>query len=377
MGPKLIDELKRANNIVNNDVKTQPRQRLYWLDAGRGLAAIAVMLYHYQVFLGTVELFKYGYLAVDLFFMMSGYVLVYAYGEKMAEGMSTLRFMVVRIIRLYPTFLFATLFGAAYYVLKILMGADDAPILSDIIAILIQNLFFLPTYIKDVVPNGIFPFSPAAWSLSAEMVLSVLYGLGIWKFREKALVWLIAITFAICVFFALRFGTFDYGFDQKSFHPALFRATAEFSLGVLLYKKFSHIRMKQNWVQPALLSVIMIILVLLKPNWMISIISLGILFPLFLTLQPSRNLTGMSAKVCTELGRISYPVYLLHTPVLLWGAGAFKVFKGDNFEASAPWLGIALMVATIVLSFMVAKLFDEPIRRLLNKYIKRASNMRV
>jgi len=334
---------------VNNDVKTQPRQRLYWLDAGRGLAAIAVMLYHYQVFLGTVELFKYGYLAVDLFFMMSGYVLVYAYGEKMAEGMSTLRFMVVRIIRLYP--------------------------LSDIIAILIQNLFFLPTYIKDVVPNGIFPFSPAAWSLSAEMVLSVLYGLGIWKFREKALVWLIAITFAICVFFALRFGTFDYGFDQKSFHPALFRATAEFSLGVLLYKKFSHIRMKQNWVQPALLSVIMIILVLLKPNWMISIISLGILFPLFLTLQPSRNLTGMSAKVCTELGRISYPVYLLHTPVLLWGAGAFKVFKGDNFEASAPWLGIALMVATIVLSFMVAKLFDEPIRRLLNKYIKRASNM--
>jgi len=210
----------------------------------------------------------------------------------------------------------------------------------------------------------------------SSFVLSVLYGLGIWKFRDKALVWLIAITFAICVFYALRFGTFDYGFDQKSFHPALFRATAEFSLGVLLYKKFSHIRMKQNWVQPALLSIIMIILVVLKPHWIITIISLGILFPLFLTLQPSRNLTGISAKICTELGRISYPVYLLHTPVLLWGAGVFKLFKGDDFAASAPWLGIALMVATIVLSFMVAKLFDEPIRRLINKYINRASNMR-
>src|ERR1041385_8149717 len=82
------------------------------LDLLRGLAALAVVAFHVPHIPGTLSLAPRGYLAVDLFFALSGFVLAYAYGAELARGGNIRRFMVQRLIRLYPLYLIALLAGA-------------------------------------------------------------------------------------------------------------------------------------------------------------------------------------------------------------------------------------------------------------------------
>ena len=72
------------------------------LDAMRGVAAICVMLYHYSPFLSASKVLPSAYLAVDMFFLLSGFIIAHAYRARLLAGMSLGKFAVVRIIRLYP-----------------------------------------------------------------------------------------------------------------------------------------------------------------------------------------------------------------------------------------------------------------------------------
>ena len=354
-----------------SDGKSSASHRYLWLDFARGIAAIAVMFYHYQEFTGYSHLFKAAYLAVDLFFMMSGFVIAHAYGGKLFQSMSAYEYVLARMIRLYPVYFFATLFGAGYYLSKVILATNDAPAVADILAILGHNLFFLPFSEEIADPTGIFPFTPAAWSLSVEVVLSILFVIALWHFKNRNLL----ITFfgagLICLMFADRFGTLDFGFSLEGFFPAMFRAVAEFSLGIWLYRRFGGFRVKSNIPPAIVLAGITLALVLLKPSVPVSVIIVVVAFPLLFLVQPITEPSGMTARMFSEFGRISYPVYLLHTPVLLWGAGIMK-FLNIDLLAYTPWIGIAMAVCTIAMSWLVAFLFDEPVRRWLNRQTKKA-----
>lgn len=344
--------------------------RYLWLDAARGIAAIMVMLYHYQVYLGTATLFQFGFLAVDLFFMMSGFVLAHAYGAKLREGMTGLQFTIARLIRLYPVYLLATALGASYYFSKIFLDTDDAPEFSGMIDILLQNVFFLPVMSNLTEPRGMFPFSPASWSLSLEVILSLAFGLALWNLRNRALVVAFLLASAICAFFVVRMGTLDFGFSAEGFFPAMFRAMAEFLLGVWLYHKFHAWRAETSRAPLLLLLAIASTLLFIPPSLTVGVFLVLVVFPLFLVIQPVSEPTGKIGLFFSFLGRLSYPVYLIHTPVLLWGVGLVKLL-GIDPEHSTPWLGISLAVATVAISWAVVILFDEPVRRWLNAVTKR------
>ena len=354
-----------------SDGKSSANHRYLWLDFARGIAAISVMLYHYQEFTGYSHLFKAAYLAVDLFFMMSGFVIAHAYGAKLFQSMSTFEYVVARLVRLYPVYLFATLFGAGYYLSKVVLATDDAAAMTDILAILAHNLFFFPFSETIAEPSGIFPFSPAAWSLSVEVVLSIFFVIALWHFRTRNLLLTFVGSGLICLMFAARYGTLDFGFSMEGFFPAIFRAVAEFSLGIWLYRRFGGVRVNSNIAAAAVLAGITLALVFLTPTLPVSVLVVVIAFPLLFLVQPMVEPSGITAKVFSEFGRISYPVYLLHTPVLLWGAGILKFLNIDPLNYT-PWIGLALAVCSIAMSWIVAVLFDEPVRRWLNKQVKKA-----
>lgn len=249
-------------------------------------------------------------------------MLVHAYGAKLQKGMTELQYIVARLIRLYPIYFFAT-------------GLAE--------------------------PTGIFPFSPASWSLSSELVLSILFGIILWKVRAQTLIVTALVAGSICIFFAVRFGTLDFGFSMPGFFPAMFRALAEFAIGMWLYKRFSRLSVKSVLAPLVLLAFIAFTLSFAVPSWWMSAVLIALIFPLFLGAQPTVEPTGAVASLFSNLGRLSYPVYLIHTPVLSWGAGLSK-FMGQDPQILAPMFGLGLAVCALAISWAAAALFDEPVR---------------
>ena len=133
------------------------------LDALRGVAAISVMLYHFSPFITDGKVLPSSYLAVDLFFLLSGFVIAHAYDRKIESGMGFGTFLLIRLIRLYPLYLAGTLLGFFYLLIKNrLIPAEYLP-LSDIAVMLTTGMFFIP--LVGSAYHTIFPLNPASWSL--------------------------------------------------------------------------------------------------------------------------------------------------------------------------------------------------------------------
>src|ERR1700754_1815377 len=95
--------------------------RYHTLDAMRGVAALSVLLYHWRPQLPWI-LFGSGYLAVDLFFLLSGFIIAHAYDEKLAKGLGFLDFLALRLMRLCPMLAFGTAIGFALLAVQSLHG---------------------------------------------------------------------------------------------------------------------------------------------------------------------------------------------------------------------------------------------------------------
>jgi peptidoglycan/LPS O-acetylase OafA/YrhL len=98
-------------------IKQGERHSFQTLDALRGVAALVVVVHHnHPMFTWRPH---HGYLAVDLFFVLSGFVLSYAYQDRLDRGWPTIKFLRARLVRLAPLYLLALLFG---FFLTILSG---------------------------------------------------------------------------------------------------------------------------------------------------------------------------------------------------------------------------------------------------------------
>src|ERR1700683_2829054 len=149
---------------------TTGETRYYVLDGMRGIAAIAVMIYHFSLDTGSVFLINAD-LAVDFFFILSGFVIAHSYGGRLRNGMNPLEYIGKRLIRLYPMFVLGILIGAPVLFLLERAGAANAPA-RFIVGSVLYNLLFLPD-ISNFQNGELFPANPPAWSLFFEMIASV------------------------------------------------------------------------------------------------------------------------------------------------------------------------------------------------------------
>ncbi|RYG87044.1 MAG: acyltransferase, partial [Alphaproteobacteria bacterium] len=136
------------------------------LDAARGFAALAVLLYHIRDLFGGLYILQGSFLAVDLFFLMSGLVISKAYDRKIKTGqLSISNFVWLRIIRLYPLYIIASSIGAIYFILKMAGHAPDAPSFTQMVMATLPAFFLAPSFGSSSWGFGAFPFALSAWSL--------------------------------------------------------------------------------------------------------------------------------------------------------------------------------------------------------------------
>ncbi|CAB3755662.1 acyltransferase family protein [Paraburkholderia humisilvae] len=385
--------------MVHMDVR---EKRYEVLDGLRGVAAIGVMLMHYSENTGRM-LFVNADIAVDLFFVLSGFVLMHSYRSKLLLGLSAREYVRKRIIRLYPMFAISMAIGIPALIAAAMIGLADYPLRSIIVASL-DNLLFLPYLGDHGVANmvsgaahlpvekytvgEIFPANPSAWSLFFEMCASVAL-LVLIRLQRRDLIKLI-IASAI-----LLFGTgvllgfehknaipvfFGAGWGTRNFFAGFIRVSYGFSMGVLIYSlhenqtplKFG--RALSAVIRNDLALYLLFAVAIACPFGMKGLYPMAVIFfvaPLMVYCGANIAPTGrVGARVAHFLGWMSYPIYCLHFPI---GRLIFMYFPGSEHR---PAQAIALSVAlTIVISVIVTKLLEEPVRTYLTK--KFASRARV
>jgi peptidoglycan/LPS O-acetylase OafA/YrhL len=355
-----------------------PRHVYLNLDAIRGVAAISVMLYHFSPFLADGKVLPSSYLAVDLFFLLSGFVIAHAYDRKIENGMGFGAFLLVRLIRLYPLYLAGTLLGFFYLLVKNrLMPAEYMP-LSEIGMQLTTGMFFIP--LVGEAYHTIFPLNPASWSLFFEFIVNIAYVAAFFLLSKRMLAGVIAVSLVLLVVASAAAGTLDFGMTGKTIVSGLPRVSFSFFLGILLCRSMTRYQgslgflRRGGWVEAAILLTLAVFAIApagAAGRVAYDIACVAVIFPIMVMAGAVAPTAPRLATFYGWLGRISYPIYIIHTPMLMIIAGAGKAVSIDPF-AHHPWFGMVMAAAVIVIADIATRIYDEPVRRFLQRQVQRA-----
>lgn len=159
-------------------------KRYETLDGLRGIAAIGVMIFHFSI-IGVGDLLPHGFLAVDLFFILSGFALSCAY-EKSASTMSVVQFAKKRLIRVLPLSVLGLTIGTLYFFVRNLSQQKSLYTAPDILYSYLLNLFLVPKpWITAAPTDTVFPTNTPLWSLSLEMMVNMVWAAGLIRFSTK------------------------------------------------------------------------------------------------------------------------------------------------------------------------------------------------
>jgi peptidoglycan/LPS O-acetylase OafA/YrhL len=283
--------------------------RLEWLDLFRGLAAIAVVLFHYRAYLG-IPFVEFGNLAVDMFFVLSGIVLGRKYGAAISQGMSFRAFAKVRLIRLYPM-----TFVAGCFILAMSLAGLPGSHVSSVSSDMVWTVFLI-TPLPGHWPMGVsFPPDPPVWSLWAELVANAIWFAAM---RVGRNVVRLACPVLLMILFALAWQhrTMGDGFQQgtRMLSFALVRALAWFAVGYVIATTARPPVASAGWLALLLAGACAFYSTTLLPSWLVSFgivaISALLLHALTVAASPPPWLSAASK----WLGMLSFPLYLTHLP---------------------------------------------------------------
>ncbi len=335
--------------------------RFTYLDGIRGVAALLVLARHWNSFLGFD--FAHSYLAVDIFFLLSGFVIAHAYDRKLQTGkLDATSFMAIRFARLYPIYAFAL---AICFVLALVrLAAKGAPSESFLewVCAAVLAMGFLPFHVTGTV--ALFPLNICFWSLSMELGANAAYAYSRRLLNDLVLAGVVGVTGVTLAVLALRTGTADHGafFTATSFVGGVVRCVFGIAAGLLLYRFRLALAPVARMVPPWL-SFLIIAFVLTVPGspWhpvLHDLLSIFILVPVAVIGAAAREpAEGWMSRSMVALGVASYPMYLLHVPV------------GTLLSKLTPWLGgyqmpvgLAAAAALFYASLQLDRHFDMPAR---------------
>lgn len=339
------------------------------LDGMRGIAALFVFIRHTGSFWG-IEEFYHSYLAVDIFFILSGFVIAHAYEKRFNnKTMTTSSFITTRLIRLYPMYFIGLLLGLGVAIAQISHGATLTLIKNeDLLLALVTSILFLPFNLGP--GQTLFPLNPPSWSLFYELIVNCTYGV-IRKYLNKyTLAAILISTFIILVYSAYKVGNLDIGVRAgiKTIFCANARAFFGIFYGIVLYKLYLHmgINQKFRWqlLPLALMSVVFITPNLGSINWIFDLAAIGLLLPFCVSWVASTQSPTALIRPFLFLGLISYPLYVLHAPI----TECLEHFFKDAIAKNQPVGGLIFLVAMLTACALVVKLVDEPSRAKLSRF---------
>jgi len=290
------------------------------LDAFRGLAAVMIVLYHSQFFVSHIpnDLVKNSYIFVDFFFILSGFVMAYAYMERILKGVGLKSFFILRFARLYPLHLFTLLVWIPYISIKIYLyqhgvGETD-PTGENNLVTFIQNLFLLQGFSLSTSWN--YP----SWSIGVEFYTYLIFYFVVILLGKVSLLWRYAGVVIVSLFsFYLLFS------EDFSIWHNLYRCISEFFLGALLFELYRNtsFQIKSSFLSSLIEMILMgtmlytVIYIETEHGYKYLTLLLFSLIVYFFAIQKKGVISQLLLqKSLQHLGKISYSVYMTHAIVV-------------------------------------------------------------
>ena len=362
---------------------TKPHYDL--LDGLRGVAALTVVCFHLFEAYATSHLdqrINHGYLAVDFFFILSGFVVGYAYDDRWTK-MTVREFLTRRLVRLQPMVVIGALIGAVMFYTQgcPVWDVSAVPVAMLLVATL-MNAFMIPATpgaeIRGV--GEMYPLNGPAWSLFFEYLGHVLYALFIRRLSTRALAVLVASAGCGLAAFSVwgPLGDICIGFSLtgENIVGGSLRLLFAFPAGLLLSRVFRPVRVRGAfWIGS--LAVVALASVPriggsehLWMNGVYDALCAVVLFPLIVWIGASGKTTDrVTSRVCKFLGDISYPLYMVHYPFIYL---YYAWVKNENLTFGQSLPGAAALVAgSVALAWLCLRFYDEPVRRFLSKRLLR------
>ena len=390
------------------------------LDGLRGVAALLVLWHH--VFEGysfagggPILVVNHGYLAVDFFFILSGFVLSYAYDDRWGKSLTFGSFIKRRLIRLHPMVVMGAVLGAITFLLQGSVQWDGTRVATSVVMwALLISMFMIPAVpggLREVRGNGeMFPLNGTNWSLFFEYIGNLLYALFIRRLSTR---WIRVLTVLLGIALAF-FSLFDvsgynqlgigWTLDAVNFVGGLLRMLFPFTLGMLISREFReydgagaglfrplYIR-GSFWICTLVLVVLFHVPYIeariplcaggtisgtgffaaanfgaLSLNALFELFCIMVVFPLLVVFAASGSMEGRkSQNICNFLGDISYPLYAVHYPFMyLFYA---YLIKNQVYTFAETWpLALAVCAFSILVAWLSLRFYDIPLRRLLSR----------
>jgi peptidoglycan/LPS O-acetylase OafA/YrhL len=348
------------------------------LDGLRGVAALLVVAFHlFEAHAPSRfgQIINHGYLAVDFFFVLSGFVIGYAYDDRWGR-MGLLDFCKRRLIRLHPMIVLAMAIGAALYYFQ------DSPLFPAIHGTPMWKMFAVMAVGMTLLPlppsmdirgwGEMHPLNGPAWSLFYEYIANVLYAVGLRKLSNRALGVLVALA-ALALIHMLVFGPRGdviggWALDANGIRIGLTRVMFPFFAGVLLMRLGRRIKVANAFGVCSLLLIVALALPRfggperLWVNGLYEAAIVILLFPLIVAIGAGeKTADGASVRIARFFGELSYPLYITHYPLIYIYTG--WVVDKKVPPAQGALVGAGVFVTAVVIAYACLKLYDEPVRR--------------
>ncbi|MGA0027409.1 MAG: acyltransferase family protein [Steroidobacteraceae bacterium] len=322
------------------------------LDGLRGIAALAVLAHHVGVLRDWAGPFDHAYLAVDFFFLLSGYVIALAYEQRLREGLGLGAYLRIRLARLLPMVVLGAGLGAAL----LLMQGESW---SSIGLGLVCALAFLPMLAH---PGSLYPLNDVQWSLFFELLVNILHA-KVADVSNRTLALTVAISALALIWANLHWGTLDVGWKRDNFIGGLPRAIFSFGLGLLMHRWQTGSRLPR-WILPYPLVACLLTVLVAWPTVDTRLDWLWVLvfFPLLMVTAIHARPDHWLCRPALLAGVLSYPLYALHDPILDWAIGFRPQGAGSAMRAGF-WLVVIL--TCIGATVLAERYWDRPLRRLL------------
>ncbi len=350
----------------------RPRQHFEALDGLRGVAAVCVVIFHFMemaIFDYSKNFIGHGFLAVDFFFCLSGFVIAYAYDDRL-QRMGLRQFFLARLIRLHPLVISGSVFGLLAFLFD--PFAPHLPALygpGRIILIFLSSIFLIPYPAMTERTFNLFSFNAPAWSLFWEYIANLAYALVLIRLPRRALGGVAVLGAVWLGFIAHRANTLSGGWGGSTFWDGPARVTFSFTAGMLVYRCGWIIRSRFGFTALSILLIAAFCFPYPSWNGLAEWLVVVFFFPLLVALGAGATLSPASIRLSIFSGNISYPLYMTHYLAIWAFMNYYAAFHPDNRH-------LALIVTTGVLllfgfSWLVMVVYDIPVRTRLTAALRR------
>lgn len=319
--------------------KGQASHDLIMLDAMRGVAALFVVLHHAQFFYGTIGIFSHAYIAVDFFFVLSGFILSIRYKSDFDADMTPNIFLRKRVSRLVPVIMVGIMFGAAVSL------ADGAPFFRVALQAAAQCVF-IPVF---ALHFPVYPLNAVQWSLLVELFANWLH-VALLLQRRSVTLTLLAVGLVALFAIAYRHGSLGVGDMKETWLAGFGRVIFPYGIGVLAGSLWLQAPRRRSTLA-GVLSLVSLIVVLLVGSlpvgkfWVFDPLMAALVFPAIVWLGSHGTLSRKFLPLAARLGLISYPLYAFHIPLIRLGE---LLASGASAQGSTIIRSAAIIFAVLL-----------------------------